>query len=45
MPQKSIADELDIFAYKTYEDIPAAKRSWISPYLVLFSAVFFKEFI
>lgn len=30
MPKPSIADELNIFNYKTYDDIPAAKRAWIT---------------
>lgn len=30
MPQQSIADELSIFNYQSYDDIPAAKRAWIT---------------
>lgn len=26
----SIADELNIFQYKTYDDIPPAKKAWIT---------------
>jgi hypothetical protein len=32
IPHKSIADDLDIFSpkYDTYDDIPAAKKAWIT---------------
>lgn len=30
MPKLSIADELNIFDYQSYDDIPAAKKAWIT---------------
>ncbi len=30
MPKNSIADELNIFDYQSYEDIPAAKKTCIN---------------
>ena len=27
---KSIPDQLNIFQYKSYDDIPAAKKAWIT---------------
>ena len=30
MPKPTIADELDIWNYKSYDDIPPAKRAWIT---------------